>query len=479
MSLATCRGCGLHIFEDDHGTWLDHRGTTYCGGSYDDAHRPISDEPVDGTPYLRIMRRTIQEAREQHKKSEGSATTYCAGCHSSFPTSQGFPHTQSGETLIYCPRCSDNGKLFGEEDGLSVTAYKYADAPALDLECDTCGEEVDAGDDNDADPMGGPGDPCMNCGHGKLKFGAQSTEDSYENASELQADDYSALTPDVSKDMNDAMNAPRSFKPPRKMMRQQVNGLDKNGDGIYPRSHKTASYHDLLEHLVQEHGFSRAQWRQGYNATALKMVHDEAHRHGAYSADHGHSIYDYEHNQMVTSYNKQSNTDLYQGEEQMDNPSMEDMNANDVGVDFAPPGMPLPNDYMNTVQNDAQQNRQVVDDSRAAWAAEIDRDNYSNKDNNPYNNPAQQVYPYQRTAAQASGFRKRQAHKNVRMMVVASTQSPTIAGSKVLFENREGKRVTGSVLVVGEKEFCVVWDDRKASMEKKSDYQLVFKNPQS
>ena len=155
------------------------------------------------------------------------------------------------------------------------------------------------------------------------------------------------------------------------------------------------------------------------------------------------------------------------------------MNANDVGVDFAPPGMPLPNDYMNTVQNDAQQNRQVVDDSRAAWAAEIDRDNYSNKDNNPYNNPAQQVYPYQRTAAQASGFRKRQAHKNVRMMVVASTQSPTIAGSKVLFENREGKRVTGSVLVVGEKEFCVVWDDRKASMEKKSDYQLVFKNPQS
>ena len=154
---------------------------------------------------------------------------------------------------------------------------------------------------------------------------------------------------------------------------------------------------------------------------------------------------------------------------------MDDYTTENLDVDFAPQGIPMPNDYMNTVQNDAQQNRQVVDDSRAAWAAEIDRDNMSNKHENPYENPAQQTAPYQRTAAQASGFRKRQARKDVRMSVVASTASPTIAGAKVLFDNGQGKRVKGSVLVVGEKEFAVIWEDRKASMEK-SDYQLVFKN---
>jgi len=161
----------------------------------------------------------------------------------------------------------------------------------------------------------------------------------------------------------------------------------------------------------------------------------------------------------------------------MDNYTTEDFSAGDVAADFALPGSPMPYDYMNTVQNDAQQNRQTVDDSRAAWAAEIDRDNYSNKHENPYENPAQQTAPYMRTAAQASGFRKRQARKDIQMVVVASTKSPTIAGAKVIFANKKGNKVQGSVLVVGEKEFCVVWEDRKASMEKKSDYQLVFKNP--
>lgn len=156
----------------------------------------------------------------------------------------------------------------------------------------------------------------------------------------------------------------------------------------------------------------------------------------------------------------------------MDTPTTEN-----IDVDFAPPGVGLPNDYMNTGQEDAQRNQQTVQDSRAAWAAELDRDNYNGKDENPFDNPAQQVYPYQRTAKQASGFRKRQARKNLQMLVVASTDSTTLAGSKVYFENSKGNAVTGSVLVVGEKEFAVIWEDRKASMEKKSDYQLVFKVP--
>lgn len=169
----------------------------------------------------------------------------------------------------------------------------------------------------------------------------------------------------------------------------------------------------------------------------------------------------------------------------MDDYTTEPLGAN-IDVDFAPPGMPMPNDYMNTVQNDAQQNRQTVDDSRAAWAAEQDRDIQSGTAHGQDpTNPAQQTAPYgqptmasNRTAAQASGFRKRQARREVRMTVIASTASDTIAGAKVMFDNGAGKQVQGSVLVVGEKEFAVIWDDRKASMEKKSDYQLVFKTPQ-
>jgi hypothetical protein len=157
---------------------------------------------------------------------------------------------------------------------------------------------------------------------------------------------------------------------------------------------------------------------------------------------------------------------------------MDDYTTENIGVDFAPPGAPMPYDYMNTVENDAQQNQQTVDDSRAAWSAQIDRDNMSGSQHeDPYENPAQQTAPYMRTASQAAGFRKRQARKDIQMVVVASTESPTLAGSTVVFANSQGKRVQGSILVVGEKEFCVVWEDRKASMEKKADYQLVFKNP--
>lgn len=156
-----------------------------------------------------------------------------------------------------------------------------------------------------------------------------------------------------------------------------------------------------------------------------------------------------------------------------------DNTVENIGGLFAPQGAPMPNDYMNTQGNDYAQNQKVVQDSRAAWSQEIDRDNASGSQHeNPMENPAQQVYPYMRTATQAQGFRRKQARKNVNMVVVASTQSPTLAGSKVVFSNKEGKRVEGSILVVGEKEFCVIWGDRKASMEKKSDYQLVFQNPQ-
>jgi len=473
MALAQCWHCSEGIAQNHNNDWVDTRGDTYCPGNPDENHSPMTKDVILEDLHKRNPGNTFKSGKD--------SSTYCAGCHESFPSSQGFPHTQSGETLVYCPKCSDDGETLGSENGFSVSARIHKSAPSLDLVCDKCGEEDDASDDSETDLFGGLGETCLNCGKGKMKLAASgmTPEDTYEGADLLQADDQSAMTPDIQEGMNSIINAPRTYKAPRSMTREQVSGLDKNGDGIYPRSHKISSYNDLRKHLITHHGFKN-DWLVGYNEKDLLRVYDQAHKSSAYACDHEHPVENYKHNTMITSnINKESSADFYQGENQMDDYTTEDFSAGDVGVDFAPPGVPLTNDYMNTVDNDAQQNRQTVDDSRAAWAAEIDRDNYNGKDENPMNNPAQQVYPYQRTAAQAAGFRKRQARKNLQMLVVASTQSPTIAGAKVFFANSNGKKVQGSVLVVGEKEFAVVWEDRKASMEKKSDYQLIFKNPQA
>ena len=187
---------------------------------------------------------------------------YCAGCHSKFPISKGFPHTQSGETLIYCPTCSDDGELFGKQNGFSVSAA----APALDLTCDHCGEDQDPGDDNDVDFLGSEGDTCPECGHGKLMLAAKP--DLYEGAEAIHIDETPDLTNDISPGMVDTTNSPRGFKPPRKMMRTQVDQLDKNNDGggMQSMSYKIASYEDLRNHLIAEHGFAKHQIYQGYNA---------------------------------------------------------------------------------------------------------------------------------------------------------------------------------------------------------------------
>jgi len=296
MEKAICWHCGDSIYPNDNEDWVDSRGTTYCPGQQDDVHVPRTRDIILDDLYKRM-------GWERKNKKE-SSTSYCAGCHSSFPSSQGYPHTQSGDTLIYCPRCSDNGEILGEENGFSVSARVYKAAPSIDLECDQCGEELDPGDDDETDFFGGVGETCPNCNKGKLKIAkspGMTTQDTYEDASMLQANDQSALTPDVAEDLHTIINAPRSFRPPRNMTREQVNGLDSNGDGIYPRSHKHASYESLKNHLINHHGF-RNNWLQGYNEKDLLKVYDEAHKHGAYACDHDHPVADYEHGTMVSSH---------------------------------------------------------------------------------------------------------------------------------------------------------------------------------
>ena len=289
MALGKCWYCNNWLYTNSNGEYEDtDRNSTYCSGSANDLHRP-----AEASDYIGEMKRYLK----RNKKS--SASTYCAGCHSKFPSSQGFPHTQSGETLIYCPICSDNGEVLGSENGFEVSARIYHAAPSLNLSCDNCKEEMDPGDDGgDSDFLAEMGDSCPTCNKGVLKFAFNP--DLLENANMLQADDVSAMTPDVAEGIQDAEQAPRSFKAPKKMMREQVNGLDKNGDGIYPKSNKHGSYEDTKKHLIQYHNF-RNNWLQGYNEKDLLKVSDAVHHHGAYACDHEHPISDYTHQTMVTS----------------------------------------------------------------------------------------------------------------------------------------------------------------------------------
>jgi hypothetical protein len=145
----------------------------------------------------------------------------------------------------------------------------------------------------------------------------------------------------------------------------------------------------------------------------------------------------------------------------------------DLGNLFVNEGQELPNDFMDTSSDDTARDKKIVDDSRVDWAQEIDRDNDNGKDNNPDHNPAQSAdFEYKGAMKQADGFRRRAARQDVVARVSANRQAKTLVGSTVHLAQGKLKTV-GRVIAVGEKEFCVVWQDKKASIEKKADYHLV------
>jgi len=76
-------------------------------------------------------------------------------------------------------------------------------------------------------------------------------------------------------------------------------------------------------------------------------------------------------------------------------------------------------------------------------------------------------------ASQSKGFRNSQARPDFTMGVVANTNKGTIVESRVVAETPTTK-IAGTVIAVGDREFAVVWDDRTASVERKSDFELVI-----
>jgi len=154
-------------------------------------------------------------------------------------------------------------------------------------------------------------------------------------------------------------------------------------------------------------------------------------------------------------------------------------NPNPVDVDFIPQGQQMDNDFIDADSNDAAQNWQVEQSWRSDWANEIDRDNASGQAHGADpTNPGSQTAPYGQptlAARQAQGFNNRQARRGATFGVLAEVSSGTLVGSRVYAKTAK-TNVRGTVVALGDREFAVVWDDRTASVERKSDFELVVKN---
>jgi hypothetical protein len=149
---------------------------------------------------------------------------------------------------------------------------------------------------------------------------------------------------------------------------------------------------------------------------------------------------------------------------------------------FVPEDSGLPNDYMDVGSDDTGEFKSIVDQSRDAWASEIDKDNENGKDNNPEHNPAQQVGPYKQgnIATQVRGFASHKTGTTLQGPVVARVivprGVPTLTGCTVTMTPR-GKTssvLKGRIISVGNREFSVIWSDKKASTEEKKDYILTI-----
>ena len=76
-------------------------------------------------------------------------------------------------------------------------------------------------------------------------------------------------------------------------------------------------------------------------------------------------------------------------------------------------------------------------------------------------------------ASQVNGFNNSQAREDFTFGVVASASSDSLVNARVVAETPNTK-IAGTILAVGDKEFAVIWDDKTASVERKSDYELVI-----
>jgi hypothetical protein len=157
---------------------------------------------------------------------------------------------------------------------------------------------------------------------------------------------------------------------------------------------------------------------------------------------------------------------------------------NPVDVDFIPPGAQMDNDFIDTDSDETAKFQQIEDSFRSDQAAELDRDNaigQTHGQEDAFGDGTGAQFPYQRAAGlsnasrQAQGFSTRQKYQGATLGVLASVANDTLAGGRVRVKTAKSDMM-GTVIAVGDTEFAVIWDDRRASVERKSDYELVVKN---
>lgn len=133
--------------------------------------------------------------------------------------------------------------------------------------------------------------------------------------------------------------------------------------------------------------------------------------------------------------------------------------APEVDDDFVAPNMALPNDMVDETQSDLQRNERSKQELRDGWAERIDWDiAHGTQHGRDPDNPAQQTAPYGQMVTSS------------RNSVIGTV---LVRNGSVVKGRVAAQGVQGTVISEGRKEFSVIWDDKVASTEEKSNYRLI------
>ena len=169
-----------------------------------------------------------------------------------------------------------------------------------------------------------------------------------------------------------------------------------------------------------------------------------------------------------------------------------ELGAPSIDNNFIQQGEQWVGDYLDTDSNHFDQNFKAYDEQRQGLGNQIqhyvDEAHIHAQDVNPAQDPTLMVLnealtsspdlaevptkAAARLASQANGFRSSQAREDFTMGIVANLSTGTLVNSRVVAETPTTK-IAGTVIAVGDQEFAVIWDDKTASVERKSDYELV------
>ena len=133
--------------------------------------------------------------------------------------------------------------------------------------------------------------------------------------------------------------------------------------------------------------------------------------------------------------------------------------APEVDQDFVAPNQALPNDFVDESQNDFQRNERSKQELRDGWAERIDWDiAHGTQHGRDNDNPAQETAPY----GQLVSASKEQVFGTV------LSKDGSVIKARVAAQG-----IQGTVISEGKSEFSVIWDDKVASTEEKSNYRLI------